>query len=60
MIWQENTKKKSTWNTRHRWKANVNVDRKELEQEVMDWINISQDRGQWHAIVKRVIRFCVS
>jgi hypothetical protein len=27
--------------------------------EVVDWINLAQDRGQWRAVVKRVMNLRV-
>jgi hypothetical protein len=48
--------KKPVRTPKHRWKDNINLDHKELEQEVMDWINLAKDRGQWHTVVKLVTR----
>jgi hypothetical protein len=44
---------------RHRWKNNINVDHKVLEQEVMDWIDLAQDRCQWHTVVNMAPRLRV-
>jgi hypothetical protein len=32
---------------RRRWVDNIEVDLREIEWDVMDWIDLAQDRVQW-------------
>jgi hypothetical protein len=36
---------------RHRWEVNIKMDVREVEISVMDWINLTEDRYQWRALV---------
>jgi hypothetical protein len=36
---------------RHRWKASIKMDLKEVGCGVMDWIELAQDRDRWRALV---------
>jgi hypothetical protein len=42
---------------RHRWKANIKMDLKEVGQEGMDWLHLAQDRDKWQSLVSTVINF---
>jgi hypothetical protein len=37
------------------WEDAIKVDLKEIEWEDMEWIQLSQDRDQWQALVKLVM-----
>jgi hypothetical protein len=36
------------------WEDNIKIDR-ELSLEVMDWIDLAQDRDRWQAVVNAVM-----
>jgi hypothetical protein len=36
---------------RHRWEDGIKMDHTEIGWEVVDWIHLAQDRGQWRALV---------
>jgi hypothetical protein len=40
---------------RHRWEDNTKMDLKEIRWGSMDWIDLSQDRDQWRALVNTVM-----
>jgi len=40
---------------RHRWDDNARRDLREILWEVVDWMHLSQDRGQWRDLVNTVI-----
>ena len=44
---------------RGRWEDNIKMDLQEARSEGMDWINLTQDRDRWRALVNAVmnIRF---
>jgi hypothetical protein len=44
---------------RSRWEDNVKIGLKEIEWEVMDWINVAQDRVQGWAVVNTVMKIQV-
>ena len=44
---------------RHRWEDNINMDLKEVGSEVMDWIELAQDRDRWWALVNAVMNLWV-
>jgi hypothetical protein len=51
---------KPEWNRalgrlRGRWKDDIWTDAKEIGWEVVDWIHLARDRGQWRALVKTVM-----
>ena len=35
----------------------LKTDVKETELKSVDWINVAQDRGKWHAVVNMVMNF---
>jgi hypothetical protein len=43
----------------HRWEDNIRVDLREIGWGGMDWINLTQDRGPWRALVKTVMNLRV-
>ena len=40
---------------RRRWEDNIKMDLQEANCEVMDWIDVAQDRDRWWALVKAVM-----
>jgi hypothetical protein len=40
---------------RHRWEDNIKMDLREIGWGGMDWIDLTQDRGQWRALVNTVM-----
>jgi hypothetical protein len=41
--------------TRHRWVNNIKIDIREIGWDSMDWIDVTQDRDQWRALVNTVM-----
>jgi hypothetical protein len=44
---------------RRRWVNNVKIDLREIERDDMDWIDLTQDRDQWRALVNTVLNLRV-
>jgi len=44
---------------RIRWEDNIKIDLKEVGCEVMDWIELAQDRDRWRALVNAVMNLRV-
>jgi hypothetical protein len=44
---------------RCRWAYIIKIDRREIEWDGMDWIDLAQDRGQWRALVNTVMNLRV-
>jgi hypothetical protein len=44
---------------RRRWKDNIKLDLKEIRWGGMDWIDLTEDRSQWRALVNTVINLRV-
>jgi hypothetical protein len=44
---------------RRRWEDNIKMDLREIGWGGMDWIDLSQDRDQWRALVITVIKLRV-
>jgi hypothetical protein len=36
---------------RRKWKDNIRIDLRQVGWDVMDWIDLAQDRDQWRAFV---------
>jgi hypothetical protein len=45
--------------SRHRWEDNIKMDLQELGCGGMDWIDLSQDRDRWWAVVNAVMNLPV-
>jgi len=45
---------------RRRWKENVNIDFQELVFDSMYWIELSQDRNKWQALLNAIMNFRIS
>jgi len=44
---------------RHRWEDNIKMDLQEEGCEVMDWIDVAQDRDRWWALANAVMNLRV-
>jgi hypothetical protein len=44
---------------RRRWEDNIKIDLREIGWDVMDWIDLAQDRDQWRALVNTVMNLRV-
>jgi hypothetical protein len=44
---------------RHRWVNNIKMDLREVGWDVVDWIDMAQDRDQWRALVSTVLNLRV-
>ena len=44
---------------RRRWEGNIKMDIQEVECEVVDWIDLAQDKDMWWALVNAVMNFRV-
>jgi len=47
--------KKPLERPRHRWENNIKLDLKEIDLEVVDWIDVVQDKDKLLALVSMVI-----
>ena len=45
---------------RRRWEDNIKMDFHEVGCRSMDWIDVSQDRDRWRALVNAVIKLRVA
>jgi hypothetical protein len=45
--------------TRRRWEDNIKMDIKEVGLVGIDWIDVTQDRDSWWALVNAVMNFRV-
>jgi hypothetical protein len=52
---KELEKKKVLGRPKCRWEYNVRTDRREIVWEVVDWIQLAQDRDQWRDLVNTVM-----
>jgi hypothetical protein len=46
--------------TRHRWEDDIRVDIININYEGVNWLVLAQDRDQWRALVKTLMKLCVS
>jgi hypothetical protein len=44
---------------RRRWVDNIKMDLREIGWDVVDWMDMAQDRDQWRALVNTVLNFRV-
>jgi hypothetical protein len=44
---------------RHRWKANIKMDLREVGWGGVDWIDLAQDRDRWRALMYMVMNLRV-
>jgi len=40
---------------RHKWEDDIKKYVKEIDWDVMDWINVAQDRNKWWHVVNLVV-----
>jgi hypothetical protein len=52
--------KRSLGRPRRRWVDNIKMDLREIGWEGGDWIDLSQDRDQWRALVNVVMNLRVA
>jgi hypothetical protein len=45
--------------SRHIWEDNIKMDLREIGWGDMDWIDLTQDRDQWMALVNTVMKLRV-
>jgi hypothetical protein len=45
---------------RWRWLDNIEMELREIGWDVMDWIDLAEDRDQWSALVNIVMNFRVA
>ena len=51
--------KETTWKTRLGWENNIKMDLQEVGCGGMDWIDLTQDRDRWWALVNAVMNIRV-
>jgi hypothetical protein len=51
--------KRTLGRPRRRWMHNIKMDLRDITWDGMDWIDLAQDRGQWRALVNRVMNLRV-
>jgi len=44
---------------RHRWEDNIRMDPREVGWVGVEWMNLTQDRDQWQAVVNTVMKYRV-
>jgi hypothetical protein len=44
---------------RHRWVDNIKIDIRGIGWDDMDWIDLTEDRDQWRALVNTVMKLWV-
>jgi len=44
---------------RRRWEDNIKMDLQEVGCEIMDWIELAEDRDRWRALVNAVMNLLV-
>jgi hypothetical protein len=52
-------RKRSLGRSRHRWEDNIRMNLREIRWEIVDCIHIAQDRDQWRALEKTVMKLRV-
>jgi len=51
--------KKPLGRSRRRWEDNIRIDLREIGWEVVDWMNMAEDRDQWRTVVNTVMNLRV-
>jgi hypothetical protein len=51
--------KRPLWRPRHKWEENVKMGLQEVGCRGMDWIDLTQDRNRWRAVVNMVMNLRV-
>jgi hypothetical protein len=52
-------RKKPLGTPRRRWVDNIEIDLREAEWDVVDWIDLAQDRDQWRDLVNTLMNIRV-
>jgi hypothetical protein len=52
-------RKRSLGRPRRRWVDNIKIDLREIEWDGIDWIDLTQYRDQWRALVNTVMNLRV-
>jgi hypothetical protein len=52
-------KRRPLGSSRRRWEDNIKIDVGEIGWSSMYWMDLTQDRDQWRALVNKVIKFRV-
>jgi hypothetical protein len=45
--------------SRHRWMDNIKIELWKMEWGCVDWIDLAQDRHQWHPLVNMIMNLWV-
>ena len=53
------TRKRPLKRSRHRWEDNIRMDLKEIVIVTRNWVDLSQDKHYWRALVKAALHFRV-
>jgi hypothetical protein len=53
-------RQETAWTSKFIWKDIIILNLKEILREVVTWINLAEDKGQWQVFVNKVIRGRVS
>jgi hypothetical protein len=53
-------RKRPVGRPRRRWVDNIKIDLREIGWDGMNWIDLTQDRDQWRALVNAVMNLQVS
>jgi hypothetical protein len=48
-------RKETLGRSRRKWADSIEIDLREIGRDGMDWIELSQDMGQWRALVNTVM-----
>jgi hypothetical protein len=59
MFWWEGQKERPLGRPRCRWYDNIKVDLREIVWCSKEWIDLTQDRGQWRALVNALMNLQV-
>jgi hypothetical protein len=51
--------RRSLGRPRHRWEDSVKIHLQEVGYEVVDWIEVAEDRNRWRALVNAVMNVWV-
>jgi hypothetical protein len=52
-------RERSLWKARRKCEDNIEIDLKETDYDVMDWVHVAQDRYRWRALVDTVMNLKV-